>query len=405
MKRALILGLLLVASTVFVSKISAADVNEEKLLKDSSRADRYKLVKRDALKELGLDLGQLGAEIVKRFSFPDDADEDSIYGIDLSHHNEDGCKCKVNWAVVEAQKVRFAYLKATQGSTGQDTRFAANWSALENSSIRRGAYHFLSPFSTVDDQVKNFLKTMGTLRAMDLPPVMDIEWTDAADPNNDGWAAKSSDDVAAFALQWLQAIETATGRVPVIYTSRAWWKDRVGDDKLGKFSRYPIWIAQYVPDSKGQVLPKNLPAQWSWKIWQFTESGAIKGGLTGNLDVSVFKGSLDQFHQALGVSLPVSNPMPLPGPMPPPVPMPADSGQKTDPTKDASLTPSGTAPQGGTSMPPVPVPSPPASASNPPASNAVVPAPAPAPQANPSSSTGVRSPRNANEGNPEVRME
>ncbi len=401
MKRALTLGLSLLACTVFVSKIFAADVDEEKLLKDSSRADRYKLVKREAFKELGLDIGGLGADIVKRFSFPGDADEDSIYGIDLSHHNEDGCKCKVDWAQVEAQKVRFAYLKATQGSTGQDTRFAANWTALENSSIRRGAYHFLSPFSSVDDQVKNFLKTMGTLRAMDLPPVMDIEWTDAADPNNDGWAAKSTDDVAAFALQWLQAIETATGRIPVIYTSRAWWKDRIGDDKLAKFSRYPIWIAQYVPDSKGQILPKNLPAQWSWKIWQFTESGAISGGLAGNLDVSVFKGSLDQFHQALGVSLPVSNPMPSPGPMPPP--MPADSGQQSDQTKDASLTPANPAPPSSNPTPPVPAPAPAIPASTPPASKTVV--PAPAPQGNTNSSTGNRGPRSVNEGNPEVRME
>jgi len=414
MKRALTLVLSLLVCVIFIAKIPAADLDEEKLLKDTSRGDRFKLVKREAYKELGLDLNTLGAEIVKRFSFPGDVDDDSIYGIDLSHHNEDGCKCKVDWSKVEAQRVSFAYLKATQGSTGQDARFGANWSALEGTSIRRGAYHFLSPFSTVDDQVKNFLKTMGALRPMDLPPVMDIEWTDAADPDNDGWAAKSSDDVAAFALQWLQAIETATGRTPVIYTSRAWWKDRIGDDKLAKFSRYAIWIAQYVPDSKGQILPKNLPAQWTWKIWQFTESGGITGALNTSVDVSVFKGTLDQFHQAMGISLPVSTPMPSPGPMPAPNPAPgptpADSGSSPDPTKGANVTPSAAPPPSGdpkasASAAPSPPPASPAASAQPAAQPATdSSATPPKPQGNSNPPNSNRS-IDTNGGNPAIRME
>ena len=189
-------------------------------------------------------------------------EEESIFGIDLSHHNEDGCNCKINWSDVEAQKVTFAYLKATQGATGQDTRFSNNWNLLAQTSILRGAYHFLSPFSSPEDQVKNFLKMMGPLQPKDLPPVMDIEWTDAANPDNDGWKNMSSDEIVQFALKWLTAVEDATGRTPVIYTSRAWWKDRITDANLSKFQRYPIWLAQYVPDStKGQDVPKNLPGR------------------------------------------------------------------------------------------------------------------------------------------------
>ena len=107
---------------------------------------------------------------------------------------------------------------------------------------------------------------------------MDIEWTDAANPDNDGWKNMSSDEIVQFALKWLTAVEDATGRTPLIYTSRAWWKDRITDANLSKFQRYPIWLAQYVPDStKGQDVPKNLPAAWTtWAIWQFTSSAASR---------------------------------------------------------------------------------------------------------------------------------
>ena len=76
--------------------------------------------------------------------------------------------------------------------------------------------------------------------------------------------------------------------------------------KLSKFQRYPIWLAQYVPDStKGQETPKNLPEAWtSWAIWQFTKSGGFTQGLKAAVDVSVFKGSLEKFLQTFGVTLP-----------------------------------------------------------------------------------------------------
>src|ERR1700674_3511869 len=105
MKRAIISGLVLIACTILLSKNSAGADDEERLLKDSSRSDRFKLVVREAAKELGLDLGALGADIVRRFSFPADVEQDSIFGIDLSHHNEDGCRCTINWDHVVGQKV------------------------------------------------------------------------------------------------------------------------------------------------------------------------------------------------------------------------------------------------------------------------------------------------------------
>jgi lysozyme len=336
MKRAIVFGFALLACVTLFPCNSARADDEEKLLGDTSREARFKIVMRESIRELGLDISILSTEILKRFSFPSDADDESIYGIDLSHHNEDGCRCEINWTDIENQKVTFAYLKATQGATGRDARFADNWNELEKTRILRGAYHFLSPFSSPEDQVQNFLKTMGPLRPHDLPPVMDIEWTDGANPENDGWKNKSSDEIVEIALKWLTAVEAATGRTPVIYTSRVWWRDRITDAKLGQFERYPIWLAQYVPESaKGQEAPKNLPQQWTkWAIWQFTESGGFKVGLQTNVDVSVFKGPLEKFHERFGVTFPAP-------------PVVGTDSQKPDTPTDASLPPGGTAPSTG----------------------------------------------------------
>jgi hypothetical protein len=52
-----------------------------------------------------------------------DPRSNQIFGIDISHHLTDKCKCKVDWALLADQKVAFAYLKATQGVSYYDRSF------------------------------------------------------------------------------------------------------------------------------------------------------------------------------------------------------------------------------------------------------------------------------------------
>jgi lysozyme len=420
MRTSVISGLALIACALaFAPNAARTQQNEEQLLKNTSRSALFQIVVREELREQGMDVSILGADILRRFLFPGDADANAIYGIDISHHNEDGCNCKINWSDVESQKVVFAYLKATQGATGQDARFADNWNSIATTKVLRGAYHFLSPFSSPEDQVKNFLATMGPLRPHDLPPVMDIEWTDATDPDNDGWRNMSPNQIVEFALKWLDAVEAQTGRTPLIYTSRTWWKDRITDANLSKFQKYQMWLAQYVPDSvRGQNVPTNLPAQWTtWTIWQFTDSGGFKVGLPREVDVSVFKGTPDSFYQKLGVILPTSPPV-------------STDNQPPDTPKDANLTPGGNGAPNNTPMPAVgdtPTGPPPGTASTPaanptPAKDAKVSSPAsnplsdvglPAAGGNAPKNTSTSSPPRNNRdqgsiglgGNPEIRSE
>ena len=60
-------------------------------------------------------------------------------GIDTSHYQH---APSLNWTKVAASGVKFAFLKATEGTTFQDPYFKADWAATANVGIFRGAYHF-----------------------------------------------------------------------------------------------------------------------------------------------------------------------------------------------------------------------------------------------------------------------
>jgi lysozyme len=190
-----------------------------------------------------------------------------VQGIDVSDHQG-----TVDWNAVRQAGKLFAFIKATDGITYTDPDFAANWSGARAAGLLRGAYHF---YETDDDptaQAKNFLSAV-QLQPGDLPPVVDIERLDAG-----GTASQTVQDLQT----WLDAVEQATGRVPIIYTDHGFW------NSLGTsaFGRYPLWIAEYGVDSP------TLPAGWtSWTLWQYSETGTVSG-VTGSVDLDVFNGTL-----------------------------------------------------------------------------------------------------------------
>lgn len=286
-----------------------------------SRGQRFRIVQQEALKELGPGAA-LSSALAKAFVFPT-ARSDAIFGIDVNHYTTDNCGCQIDWDRVANQKVAFVYAKATEGISYKDPTFNKNWQELgKRPKIHRGAYHFLRADVDVEAQVKKFLDGMGPLQPGDLPPAMDLEWDVYRDSTrkwsprdgNDYWSNLEPDEILARALKWLELVERETGRVPVVYTSRAWWVQRIKDEgKLEKLKRYPIWLSAMEdvdlrlekPGAKGRWAGK-----WNWTLWQFTNMGDLtKGGIPNpknssdeRMDVSIFPGDLTQFQQAVGIS-------------------------------------------------------------------------------------------------------
>lgn len=221
------------------------------------------------------------------FVFPVDA-ADGLYGVDVSHHNG-----VVDWTAVAKGGARFVYIKATQGERYRDAMFATNWAeAAKTGTLRRGAYHFLTADVPGKDQAKAFLALLdaaGGLGSDDLTPVLDIEWDlqKQGDAQIDRWSALTPAQIVQNVLDWTQAVQAATGRLPMIYTSASWWNARMNGSLALK--AYPQWIADYRSRSISNGAPLPVRSH-TYLAWQFTDGGRFKDA-SGKFDVNRLKGS------------------------------------------------------------------------------------------------------------------
>lgn len=185
-------------------------------------------------------------------------------GVDVSHFQGD-----IDWSAVRGSGVAFAFAKATQGTSYVDPKFPANWAGMGSAGVVRGAYHF---FEAADDpaaQARHFVSTVGTWEAGDLAPVVDVE---------QGGGTPTVSSVQAF----LDAVEQATQRTPMIYVSPSFAAEHLGDG----FGRYPLWVAEY------GVSSPRVPAGWStWTFWQHSDGGTVPG-VPGGVDLDYHNGPL-----------------------------------------------------------------------------------------------------------------
>ncbi|MDQ6686035.1 MAG: hypothetical protein M3Z50_00240 [Actinomycetota bacterium] len=225
-----------------------------------------------------------------------------VPGVDTSNWQH---STSLNWTSVAHSGVKFAFLKATEGSFYSDPYLASDWTATAKNGIYHGAYHFARPsVGSGVSQAEYFVSrlpqqnTRGTL-----PPVLDLEATGGLSPSQ----------LVTWTRQWLQEVAALTGRTPMIYVSPAFWVERLGNSTA--FHAYPLWIANY------GVSSPQVPGGWpTWSFWQSTSSGRISG-ISGNVDRDVFNGSMAQLQRfalaattsTTAVTLRASNPAPMTG--------------------------------------------------------------------------------------------
>ena len=192
----------------------------------------------------------------------------TINGIDVSHFQG-----TVDWPAVKAAGKLFAFAKATDGITYTDPEFQTNWQGMKAAGLLRGAYHFYESEDDPVSQANNFIKAVGQLAPGDLPPVLDVEIF----KGNCG-TVSLADNVQT----WLNTVQQALGRTPIIYTGCSFWNEYMGP----QFSAYPLWIAAY------DVGQPSLPKGWNtWTFWQSSQTGSVTG-VTGDVDIDVFAGSM-----------------------------------------------------------------------------------------------------------------
>ncbi len=127
---------------------------------------------------------------------PENPDGFTVHGIDISHHQGE-----IDWAKLAANQLdgaplQFVFIKATEGETLADNRFAHNFHQAREHGMVRGAYHFYTPSVAPEVQANHFIRRV-RLEEGDLPPVLDIETIGSLTP----------DSLRRAALAWLQKVE------------------------------------------------------------------------------------------------------------------------------------------------------------------------------------------------------
>ncbi len=215
----------------------------------------------------------------------------TVPGIDVSYWD-----AGIDWPKVRATGQRFMFAKATEGDFYADPTFDDNWSGAKSAGLLRGAYHF---FRCNVDPKKQATKFIDYVKSMndngELPPVLDLE-------SNDG---QVKDKVISRVKTWLDLVEAAFGKKPIIYSGQFFLQDFLSEAGGGPpawAKDYPLWLAQY-PNNYVEGSQPFLPRGWyKWTFWQFSEKGMVNG-INAKVDMDLFNGSLEDLYKLAGAQI------------------------------------------------------------------------------------------------------
>ena len=189
------------------------------------------------------------AEQVKVQSSRESTDYD---GIDVSSYQKD-----IDWdAVCRDKKIRFVYVKATEGATYTSPHFRYNIENARKHGLKVGSYHFLRTTSSLQSQFENFTRAVKP-EEQDLVPLIDIE-------QRGNWTPKQIvDSLDVF----IKMVSKHYNCRPMIYTMTSFYNKYLASH----FKKYPLFIARYSESAP------ELNDGAHYTLWQYTDQGTVKG--------------------------------------------------------------------------------------------------------------------------------
>ena len=183
-------------------------------------------------------------------------EKNSTIGVDVSSY-----QANINMNKLKEQNIKFIYIKATEGSSKQDDKFAEYWENAKQAELLSGAYHFFSYDSEGKTQAENFIKTVGTDIKGRLLPVVDVEYYGDKEQN-----PPNKEDVIRELKIFLEMLEKEYEVKPLIYTEA----DLYDKYLKGEFDGYKKWMSSLY-----------TPLSWNykddWYIWQYLNRGELEG--------------------------------------------------------------------------------------------------------------------------------
>ena len=198
-------------------------------------------------------------------------------GIDISNNNG-----AINFTGVKNSGVECVYIKATEGTTFQDSYKSAFYGGAKSIGAKVGFYHFLVGTSAPETQAENFYKEIISYQN-DLVPMLDVE------VNFPGL----NDYIARFIGRFNQLTSMEIG----IYTYTSFLNEYID---VERFKTLKLWEANY------NNSPWNLPSNgFTNRIGhQYTEKGHIDG-VNGVCDVNEFNEGVLNGNKQVAINNPV----------------------------------------------------------------------------------------------------
>lgn len=233
-------------------------------------------------------------------------------GIDVSTYQG-----AMNWATAYSQGVRFAFIRATYGSStygnnaGVDAQLAANVPAARKAGVLAGVYHFARPdticrtdgtqpadslvLTAAKFEASQFYLRAGSyMKDTYMRPVLDLEARGGT--NN---TALTPTKLTLWANTFCDEIKRLSGAEPIVYMNSNYAINYV----TSALTSRTLWIANYNLTLYGNPTTTGSPPTgvWgsngkTWSAWQYEAGGdglgAKYGAKSTDLDIDAYNGTL-----------------------------------------------------------------------------------------------------------------
>lgn len=184
-------------------------------------------------------------------------------GIDVS-----GWQPTVDWKGWWAKGKRWAYIKATEGTTYKAKTFSSQYNGSYRTGYIRGAYHYANPGGKAGWRQADWFVANGGGWSADgktLPGMLDVEQGGKSDGGI--CYGRSKARMVRWITSFLNRYKKRTGRDAVIYTNAGFWQACTGNTT--KFARTnPLFLARW-----NTTPGTTMPGGWkTWTFWQYTDT-------------------------------------------------------------------------------------------------------------------------------------
>lgn len=209
-----------------------------------------------------------------------------LNGIDIS-----------SWqASIRLDKVKadFVIVKATGGTSYVNPSFKDQADAALKAGKLLGLYHFARErgcSGSAASEAAHFLEVTASYRGKFIP-VLD-------------WEADALQQPVSWAKSWLDKVAKETGATPWFYG----YASNVNSTDYAAIKNYPLWMASYLNRYAYQGYASDPVNTWKTGAWskltcyQYSSTGRLPG-YSGNLDLSVFYGTKEDWQGMCGKKQP-----------------------------------------------------------------------------------------------------